>query len=47
MPDLTLLALRYDITPIIFINAVATEVGLIPPTSVPVVVREFRREVAT
>mmetsp|Transcript_16147 Transcript_16147/g.27612 ORF Transcript_16147/g.27612 Transcript_16147/m.27612 type:complete len:519 (-) Transcript_16147:32-1588(-) len=47
VPDLTLLALRYDITPITFVNAVATEVGLIPPTSVPVVVREFRREVAS
>jgi translation initiation factor eIF-2B subunit delta len=44
-PNLKLLALRYDITPIDLIDVVVTEVGLVPPTSVPVIVREFRREV--
>jgi translation initiation factor eIF-2B subunit delta len=44
MPNLALLSLRYDITPTTFIDAVGTEVGLLPCTSVPVVVREFRKE---
>lgn len=42
--NLQLLALRFDLTPIDLIDAVVTEVGLIPPTSVPVIVREFRKE---
>jgi translation initiation factor eIF-2B subunit delta len=36
--------LRYDCTPIGNISAVATETGLIPPTSVPVLIRELRAE---
>lgn len=36
--------LRYDCTPIGNISAVATETGLIPPTSVPVLIRELRLE---
>ena len=35
---------RYDLTPIENISAVATETGLIPPTSVPVLIRELREE---
>ena len=35
---------RYDLTPIENISAVATETGLIPPTSVPVLIREYLRE---
>lgn len=33
---------RYDLTPIENISAVATETGLIPPTSVPVLIRELK-----
>ena len=36
--------LRYDLTPISNISLVATETGLIPPTSVPVLLRELRLE---
>ena len=36
--------LRYDLTPIENISAVATEHGLIPPTSIPVLVEELRAE---
>ena len=36
--------LRYDLTPIENISAVATEHGLIPPTSIPVLVEELRTE---
>jgi translation initiation factor 2B subunit (eIF-2B alpha/beta/delta family) len=34
--------LRYDLTPISNISVVATETGLIPPTSVPVLIRELK-----
>jgi translation initiation factor eIF-2B subunit delta len=34
--------LRYDLTPITNISVVATENGLIPPTSVPVLIRELK-----
>ena len=40
MPDLKLLNLLYDVTPSAFITVVITEVGLIPCSSVPVVLRE-------
>mmetsp|Transcript_8740 Transcript_8740/g.12127 ORF Transcript_8740/g.12127 Transcript_8740/m.12127 type:complete len:507 (+) Transcript_8740:26-1546(+) len=36
--------LRYDLTPIGNISAVATEAGLIPPTSIPVFIRELVSE---
>jgi translation initiation factor eIF-2B subunit delta len=36
--------LHYDITPANFINMVVCELGYIPPTSVPVVIREFGQE---
>lgn len=36
--------LRYDLTPIRNISVVATETGLIPPTSVPVLIREMALE---
>lgn len=39
-PNLKLLNLMYDLTPIEFISVVITEVGMIPPTSVPVILRE-------
>jgi len=34
----------YDITPANYINMVVCELGCIPPTSVPVVIREFSKE---
>ena len=34
--------LRYDLTPMHCVTVVATEAGLIPPTSVPVLIRELR-----
>jgi len=39
-PNLKLLNICYDVTPMDYVNVVITEVGLIPPTSVPVVLRE-------
>ena len=36
------LQLRYDLTPIGNISVVATESGLIPPTSIPVLIRELQ-----
>jgi len=41
LPNLTLLNLIYDLTPTEFIAMVITEVGTVPPTSVPVIIREF------
>mmetsp|Transcript_19523 Transcript_19523/g.27236 ORF Transcript_19523/g.27236 Transcript_19523/m.27236 type:complete len:686 (-) Transcript_19523:22-2079(-) len=41
IPNLKLLNLMYDLTPSQFISAVVTEVGMTPPTSVPVVLRIF------
>lgn len=37
--------LRYDLTPLVNISAIATESGLIPPTSVPILIRENQSEV--
>jgi translation initiation factor eIF-2B subunit delta len=36
--------LRYDLTPLTNISVVATETGLIPPTSVPVLIREIQSD---
>jgi len=36
----------YDLTPAEFIGMVITEVGMVPPTSVPVILREYRTEPA-
>jgi translation initiation factor eIF-2B subunit delta len=38
---LTLLSLRYDVTPIEYLAMIVCEFGMIPPTSVPVVLREY------
>jgi len=35
---------KYDITPAKFINLIVCELGSIPPTSVPVIIREFGQE---
>jgi len=42
--NLHLLNLVYDLTPMEFVTVVLTEVGMIPATSVPAVVREYRKE---
>lgn len=39
-----ILNMRYDCTPIGNISVVATETGLIPPTSIPVLIRELRTD---
>jgi hypothetical protein len=36
------LGLIYDLTPPEFVTALVTEVGIIPPTSVPVIMREAK-----
>lgn len=43
---LSVLNLVYDVTPIDFITLIVTEFGLIPPTSVPVILREKRDDEA-
>jgi translation initiation factor eIF-2B subunit delta len=40
LPRLKLLNLMYDATPMKYLTMVVTEVGVIPPTSVPAVIRE-------
>jgi translation initiation factor eIF-2B subunit delta len=40
IPRLKLLNLMYDATPMRYLTMVVTEVGVIPPTSVPAVIRE-------
>ena len=36
--------LRYDLTPARLLSMIATETGLIPPTSIPVLLRELRND---
>ncbi|XP_047315909.1 translation initiation factor eIF-2B subunit delta-like [Impatiens glandulifera] len=42
--NLQLLNLLYDATPSDYISMIITEYGMVPPTSVPVIVREYGRE---
>ncbi|XP_024961370.1 probable translation initiation factor eIF-2B subunit delta isoform X2 [Cynara cardunculus var. scolymus] len=42
--NLQLLNLAYDVTPSDYVSMIVTEHGMIPPTSVPVIVREYGRE---
>ncbi|KAI7745804.1 hypothetical protein M8C21_007357 [Ambrosia artemisiifolia] len=42
--NLQLLNLTYDLTPSDYVSMIVTDYGMIPPTSVPVIVREFRKE---
>ncbi|XWS61014.1 hypothetical protein CRYUN_Cryun07bG0089200 [Craigia yunnanensis] len=42
--NLELLNLKYDATPSEYITMIVTDYGMIPPTSVPVIVREYRKE---
>ena len=39
IPNLQLLNLMYDLTPAEYVNMVVTEYGIIPPSSVPVIIR--------
>lgn len=43
IPSLKLLNIRYDLTPIKYVSMVLTEGGAIPPTSVPVLIREEKQ----
>ncbi|KAK9070175.1 hypothetical protein SSX86_010575 [Deinandra increscens subsp. villosa] len=42
--NLQLLNLTYDVTPSDYVSMIITDYGMIPPTSVPVIIREFRKE---
>uniref|UniRef100_A0A0A9G3T3 Translation initiation factor eIF2B subunit delta n=1 Tax=Arundo donax TaxID=35708 RepID=A0A0A9G3T3_ARUDO len=42
--NLQVLNLKYDITPSDYVSVLITEYGMLPPTSVPVILREYRRE---
>lgn len=42
--NLQLLNLLYDATPSDYITMIVTDYGMVPPTSVPVIVREYRKE---
>mmetsp|Transcript_101959 Transcript_101959/g.285778 ORF Transcript_101959/g.285778 Transcript_101959/m.285778 type:complete len:448 (+) Transcript_101959:46-1389(+) len=41
IPNLKLLNLLYDVTPAEFVSGIVTEVGIIPPTSIAVLLREM------
>lgn len=42
--NLQLLNLMYDATPSDYVSMIITDYGMLPPTSVPVIVREYRKE---
>ncbi|CAD5175588.1 unnamed protein product [Musa acuminata subsp. malaccensis] len=42
--NLQLLNLSYDATPSDYVSMIITDYGMLPPSSVPVIVREYRRE---
>ncbi|KAK7273189.1 hypothetical protein RIF29_14237 [Crotalaria pallida] len=42
--NLQLLNLIYDATPLDYVSMIVTDYGMVPPTSVPVIVREYGRE---
>ncbi|XP_068642880.1 translation initiation factor eIF2B subunit delta-like [Aristolochia californica] len=44
LENLQLLNLVYDATPSHYVSMIVTDYGMVPPTSVPVIVREYRRE---
>ncbi|EFJ52442.1 eukaryotic translation initiation factor 2B delta, partial [Volvox carteri f. nagariensis] len=46
-PRLRLLNLKYDLMPAEYVTMVVTEFGMVPPTSVPVILREFRQSEQT
>ena len=43
-PNLKLLNLMYDLTPSDFVTGIVTEVGILPPSSVAVLLREMSPE---
>ncbi|KAJ5069532.1 translation initiation factor eif-2b [Anaeramoeba ignava] len=45
--NLQIFSLLYDVTPIDYVSIVVTEFGLLPPTSVPVIIREFKKELTS
>ncbi|KAK3280674.1 hypothetical protein CYMTET_11503 [Cymbomonas tetramitiformis] len=46
IPGLSVLNLTYDAMPCKYITMIITEFGMVPPTSVPVILREYRKEPA-
>lgn len=42
LPSLDILNIMYDLTPPLYINKVVTELGSLPPSSVPVILREYK-----
>lgn len=42
IPSLNILNIMYDLTPPQYINKVVTELGSLPPSSVPVILREYK-----
>jgi translation initiation factor eIF-2B subunit delta len=40
-PNLKLLNIMYDLTPSEFVSGIVTEMGILPPTSVAVILREM------
>lgn len=42
VPQLNILNIMYDLTPPMYINKVVTELGSLPPSSVPVILREYK-----
>jgi len=44
-PNLRILNLAYDLIPIEYVDVIVTEVGLVPPTSVPVILRETQQKI--
>ena len=44
VPNLKLLNLVFDLTPVELVTMVISEVGMIPPTSVPVILREYHKD---
>ncbi|KAI4331522.1 hypothetical protein MLD38_029707 [Melastoma candidum] len=42
--NLQLLNLMYDVTPSDYVSMILTDYGMVPPTSVPVIVREYRKD---
>lgn len=44
IPDLKLLNLVYDVTPSEYVSMVVTELGMIPPTSIPAILREYSKD---
>ena len=46
-PNLRVINILYDLTPSSFVSAVVTEMGILPPTSVAVLLREMNPQDTT